>query len=58
MTKSFAYIEGYNSRFNAYTGGNPYWGRPGQLDWDEGRWQGQKDAGLISLEEILEREQK
>lgn len=37
MTNTIAYIEGWNSSVNAYTGGNPYWGRPGQEDWQRGR---------------------
>lgn len=37
MTNSIAYIEGWNSSVNAYTGGNPYWGRAGQEDWQRGR---------------------
>lgn len=43
---SRAYIEGWNSSFNAYTGGNPYLHRAGEKDWQAGRSEALKHFGI------------
>jgi hypothetical protein len=47
MTRTIAYIEGCNSAYNAYTGGNPY--RPDtqqHTEWEQGRADKQAALGL------------